>query len=888
MQQLGRFTLQQEIGSGGMGSVYCAWDNNLQRAVALKLMHPQFAKQTRFRKQFLNEVRVTANFDHDHIVRVHQGGEIAEHGQLYMVMEYISGGTLSMALDSLRETAQRLPLRETLVLAEQVAQALAYTHSQRRVHRDIKPGNILIKQLLQSDSNGLSWRAVVTDFGLVKAALYDTDGHTRLHTALAGVGTPTYMSPEQARERPVGTQSDIYSLGIVLYELLTGELPLPIQSLVTAVRLHNTGEQPTPIHEHNPAVPPALVAIVMRALASDLGERYVSAEKLATDLRTFRSQLSATDIAAFDTPQETVCLADLLPYDNGCNPPRVKSQRGGTMIDGSSPAAAPEPYAGRRTALDQHESFVEYEFGTPSAPDAIRLALQPSPMLRLSPSGNETVYLQIINDSDLSDVVKLSLVGDATRFASLDVASLHLPPRSTQEVEIAFRLSAGCDLAAGSYEWSVSAELETTQQPLGTTSGTLVVRPVESLKLTAPPQVRHGKPFKLTIANGGNVPQTLRLMGYDTNAAIVYALPETALQVAAYQTMAVEITARLENRPKFSAAAPRLFQIHAKSGSETYKTSPFSQLNTPPVIPRPVLWLAMLSLIAGLLLTGWSLLPNLSSPAAEAPTPVVTTLSATSLPEVVVTTVMVEEVAVSAEIPTIEPVVVAQSQLEIGSSTQGNPIIAHRFGNQDDNARKVVFIGGIRSGFAPASVTIAEQLIDKYATGEVVAPDNVAVFIISNMNPDTTPDPNRESADRNANGVGLNSNFDCNWSGEGAAPFSEAETAAIRDFLLEQQPAATVFWSYSTTVPRMVASGQCNSTVSAATKLLQTRYASATQFDPRDFPSEKGDAVDWAAKVGLSAVFVMLEKNDGLPNIDLHLQGVQAVLQAVAAGELLP
>lgn len=872
MQQLDRFTLRTQLGSGGMGTVYCGWDTGLKRSVAIKLMHPHFARQTRFRKQFLNEVQVTANFNHDHIIRVYEGGEIEASGGLYMVMEYVSGGSLSKPLRALSEQGGQLPLREIIILVEQVARALAYAHSHLRIHCDIKPGNILIKRLERRAADGIDWRAVVTDFGLVKATLVETDG---LQTQLDGVGTPAYMAPEQAQEHPVSTQSDIYSLGVVLYELLTGTLPLPIQTLRTAVRLHTLGESLTPIHDYNPHIPAALVPIVERALEADLDKRYHSAAKLAADLRTTLNKLTVSEINAFDNFRPTVRLSTLLPADNDCESVSQEDDPyGKTDID-------PIPWSPRPDILwpkPENDAISKPDDETGSR-DEIHLSLQPTQQLRIHPPDSDELYLQIDNYSATRDRVRLELQGEITRFASLGLdETISLEPHSRQEVEIVFQLDRVCAVEAATYDWVIVAYGQDSEQSLGKVSGSLVVLPVQqAVKISVPSKVKHGKSFAVTLENQGNVAQSFALEGYDTNYSLIYKVPDDPVLLEACATQEVRVVARRENRPIFGQVLPILFRLHAVGDHETYKSSPFSQLQTPPLIAPIHLWLGLILILIVLFYTNWdSITGVVFSP--QTPTPEILTATPAT------PTAIVEESVVQ---PTqvISDTTPVPSVFEIGRSTRENPIEAYRFGSNDEAANKVVLIGGMRSGFAPASVVIAEQVIEALTADESIIPPNVTVFVIPNMNPDTTANPANPNADRNVNGVDLNSNFDCNWNGEGSAAFSEAETATIRDFLLEHEPSATIFWSFSTTIPRMVTSGQCNSAVSDNTKRLQTLYATTMQFEARDFPSEQGDAVDWAAKVGLPAVFVMLGSNDGQPDVDLHLQAVGKVLDAVANGE---
>jgi eukaryotic-like serine/threonine-protein kinase len=200
-----RYRVDALLGDGGMGAVYRAYDVNLDRPVALKLMHAHFARQPEFQSRFTREAQTIAQLDHPSIVRVYDFGK-SEAG-LYLSMEYLSGGSLRAHLQRLQMQKKYLPLVQTFQIGVQMAEALHYAHGKGIVHRDVKPGNIILKKLARPDEAGeLPFRAVLTDFGLVK--LLEGDRMTQSGTAL---GTPTYMSPEQCYGEKIDGRSDLYS-----------------------------------------------------------------------------------------------------------------------------------------------------------------------------------------------------------------------------------------------------------------------------------------------------------------------------------------------------------------------------------------------------------------------------------------------------------------------------------------------------------------------------------------------------------------------------------------------------------------------------------------------------------------------------------------------------
>src|SRR5512132_239262 len=258
-----RFRLEERIGAGGMSSVYRAFDPTLERWVAIKLMHRDISTDPDQLERFRREARAVARLSHPHIVTVIDAGE--DDGAPYIVFEYVQGETLK---DRIRSVG-RLPVPEAVAYAIEVGRALSCAHSHRLVHRDVKPQNVLI------DPDG---RAKVTDFGIARSM--EAHGLTATGRVL---GTTDYVSPEQALGHQVAEQSDISSLGIFLYEMLTGETPFGADRQV-AVAMKHVREPLPDLQRRRPECSAALAAVVERATAKETRNRYASVSEMVHDL----------------------------------------------------------------------------------------------------------------------------------------------------------------------------------------------------------------------------------------------------------------------------------------------------------------------------------------------------------------------------------------------------------------------------------------------------------------------------------------------------------------------------------------------------------------------------------------------------------------------------
>ena len=320
LDRIGKYRIVGKIGKGAMGEVYKAQDPLLNRFVAIKTIAPAFAAEPDFRRRFQREAQSAAQLNHPNIVTVFDFGE--EDGLIYMAMELLEGRDLR---DLIR--ARDAHLGDKLAIMEQLCDGLGFAHAKGVVHRDLKPGNIHVQP------NG---QVKILDFGL--ARLGDSD-ITRTGTVM---GTPNYMSPEQIKGQKVDARSDVFSLGAVFYELLCHHRPFEAGS-DHDVRFQIVEQSPEPIRRWAPEVPPALVAVVERALAKDLARRFADASEMGRALATARDAIEGDTLAG---PATRDADRTILQGGDATVVQPVRA-RAGLRHRAGSHRAHPRPHAGR-------------------------------------------------------------------------------------------------------------------------------------------------------------------------------------------------------------------------------------------------------------------------------------------------------------------------------------------------------------------------------------------------------------------------------------------------------------------------------------------------------------------------------------------------------------
>ncbi|MGH2479359.1 MAG: protein kinase domain-containing protein, partial [Ktedonobacteraceae bacterium] len=387
-ERLGKYELLERLGRGGMGEVWKAHDTQLRRYVAIKLLNAAYQDKSDFVTHFMREAQLVASLHHPNIVQIHDFQLINAQdsgSKAYMVMDYVEGGTLA---GYIRETVRKglfPPAADIVYLFTAVGRALDYAHQRGMIHRDIKPENILLDK---STSAGRSFgEPILTDFGI--ARLQGTSSSTLTN---AWLGTPHYMSPEQAEGHAVNERSDLYSLGIVLYEILTGITPFRGEGPI-AIIIQHMFDKPTPPDLINPKVTPALSAVVLRSISKDPAARFPSAGTMTIALaQAFDLPVPASLDATRRIPEQS--------HDNPLQPSRV--------LPGSIPPqlptlASPAPfipatasYAEQRVISPSLQSVQTPAHLTPATGDYARNGGSPPFPQKQQRPRRRTMYIALI------------------------------------------------------------------------------------------------------------------------------------------------------------------------------------------------------------------------------------------------------------------------------------------------------------------------------------------------------------------------------------------------------------------------------------------------------------------------------------------------------------
>jgi serine/threonine protein kinase len=358
----GRYRIEERLGQGGMSAVYKATDPNLRRVVAIKMIHPHLSENPDFVRRFEEEAAAVAQLRHPNIIQVYDFNH--DGNTYYMVLEFVPGETLQDRLRRLNEQKRRMAVAEAANYISQVGDAIQYAHEHGMVHRDIKPANIML------DIYG---KAILMDFGIAKIL------GGQLHTATgAVVGTAMYMSPEQIVGERVDERSDIYSLGVTLFESLSGRPPFEADSAMTLMMMHMNDPVPN-IREMQPAIPNDLAQVVEKSLEKKKEQRFQTAAEFSAALNRIRARL--------ETAQNKPVSGELHPADRTV----IEEQSGATVVDPPN-QGTPLRQNGPNRAGVQPGATPAQSGGTTPAPAYNRQALAQGSQVYSPPSGGRNTY----------------------------------------------------------------------------------------------------------------------------------------------------------------------------------------------------------------------------------------------------------------------------------------------------------------------------------------------------------------------------------------------------------------------------------------------------------------------------------------------------------------
>lgn len=566
-QRVEHYRIDALLGRGGMGAVYRAYDLNLARPVALKVMHQHLADETRFQQRFMQEAQAIARLDHPSIVNIYNFG--SEQDLLYMVMAFVAGGNLGDYLKQLDKQEMVARLDEVLFILAQVADALGYAHSKGVVHRDVKPDNVMLKQLARPDRAGEpAIRAIVTDFGLAK--LLAGGG---MHTATGMfMGTLAYMSPEQCMGEELDGRSDIYALGIMLYRLVTGALPFEINSPTDAIMKH-VRQQPRPPHDIKPGVPDAVEAIIYRAIAKDPAERYQKADDMAAALRQAAGHLSEADTTTF---ADKTAMYSLMT--------QVATSAAATEI--ALAAAPPSSPVGTQPAR--------------RVQGGVRAVIEPT-KLSLKPGTQGVMQIHLANDSSAVDYVKVSVPDLPTGWLTVSQEPVTVSPGAQATLPLIIRPPAEPQTAARDHPFRVSVFSVTFQREIATLACQLTVSPFEQYEADLrPARMRSGQTSQLLLRNDSNVPLTFHVAGSDPDNVIRFEASGSSLdQVAPGQLAGLDLRVFSTRRPLLGRSQSQPFNIEVSTSNGRKELGGLLDVG-----PRIPIWLLVLLLILVLMIGG--------------------------------------------------------------------------------------------------------------------------------------------------------------------------------------------------------------------------------------------------------------------------------------------
>lgn len=562
-KQIAHYRIDSLLGGGGMGDVYLAFDLKLHRQVAMKVMHVHLGRQEKFQARFKQEAQTIARVDHPSVIRVYDFGQSGD--LLYMVMELVTGGSLEDHAKRLSQANQMLDLAETLHLMSQIAEGLGAAHRNGVIHRDVKPSNIVLKLLAQPERRGEpAVRAVVTDFGLAK--LMEGGYQTMSGTFM---GTLPYMSPEQCMGNKLDGRSDIYSLGIVLYELATGTLPFSVNSPTEAIKKH-LNELPNPPRSIRPGLPIPLETIIQRSLAKKPEDRFQTAEEMAEALRSVTARR-----------YETLALNQTSILDLAES---YQAEQARKTSFSTSPNIT-SPYSQAYTPVPAGAVQMQ------SLSGQVTILVNPVQLV-VTPGERRDMQIELVNRGQTNDQFSLQVEGLGAGWFTLLQNRVALSPEARSSFPLTIHPPRRADAPAGEHSFRIVARSLTKTNEVAVVPGRVVISSYEQFTIQLNPTEVHNKQTtKLAVQNLGNSDLTFQVRGGD-EAGKIHFMGQPDITVPAGQTATTELTIS-GTRSAIGTTKKRPFSVQVISPAGTSQNQN-GQLILKPVIP---IWGALLFLL---------------------------------------------------------------------------------------------------------------------------------------------------------------------------------------------------------------------------------------------------------------------------------------------------
>ncbi len=552
-QTLGRYEIINSLGEGALGAVFKARDTDLQRQVAIKIIQPAFAGRPGFAENFTRAARAAARLDHPNLVQVFDSGQARNF--YYLVMEYIPGDNLEQLLQELKEGGRWILLREALLLVRQLALALAYVRGQDVPPRTLKPGNVKFKPV-QSDH--LPYLPVLADLGL--EAIFDTR-YTGDAAALA------YLSPEAVQGQSTGPRSDVYSLGVLLFELSTGQLPFPIQNLDEAVRYHTRQPVPPPL-AIRPGLPEPLAQLIIKAMGKNPEDRFAGPAELASELDDI-----APLVETLDTPPPAYELSvSLLPtFRKSLDEARQAY---------TAEAPAPQPSPPEKAPVD---------------------VVLENAQLSVEPGQSATTRVLLLNRGSSQAQFRLVAEGTPSAWITLTPQVVQVNPGEQKEIRLTIRPPRSPHSRAGRYPITVRANNLQDPGRFTEAKGTLTVAAFSRFSSELyTPSMRPGELGQVAINNLGNVQESFTLHLIDPQGELMFTPPREPLRLAEGQAGLAEFRTGLR-QPQWLGAERNLpFDLQVSAAGGGTQTHPGLVLSRP-LIP---VWLLGVLLVVVLCSAG--------------------------------------------------------------------------------------------------------------------------------------------------------------------------------------------------------------------------------------------------------------------------------------------